>query len=1315
MLKPDIPANELARLLALARYEVLDTVSEQEFDDITLLASQVCEVPIALISLVDGNRQWFKSRVGLDATETPRDISFCGHAILQDELFEVSNAPEDSRFVDNPLVTDAPDIRFYAGMPIINNEGLALGTLCVIDSNPHTLSSKQRETLAVLARQVMRLLEARIATKQLLWLSEDVNKKALFKSALLASAADGIISTSPEGVILTFNQAAERLLGYSPDELIGVNHLSIFHDAEEIFNKAAVLSQEFNETIAPNFDALVYKARLGLVDINEWNYIHKSGNKVPVRLAVSAMRDEQNNIIGYIIIASDISERKKQERALFTASSQLEASLEAIPDLVWMKNMEGEFLRCNRSFERFLGTDKPNVIGKTDYDFFDKESADFFRLHDKKACSQDFPLITEEWLTFNDGYYGLFEVTKTGIKDINGALIGTLGIAHDITERKNVELKIQRQREAMRALNDISSQTIQIDFEKQLREALIVAAKYLGMEFGVLSKLQGESCLIEVQVSPPDTIYDGLEYPFEDTYTSLLFQTEEISFVEQMKISQYANHRCYSLMGFESFIGLPLSVEGQRFGLIFLSNQVHFNGFDITIIDFVHLFSRLVVNLIRRNNLSLEITKGNERLDLALKGANLGLWDLDVPTGKTFYNARWAEMLGFELLEIEQTKFAFEKLLHPDDKAEVLAALEAHFKGETADFSLEFRMLHKNGSWVWVHDHGRVMERTAEGAPIRVLGTHMDISKRKATELIVNSNAELLRRTNEMAKVGGWELNLATKNVYWSEGVKHIFEVEDDYLPEMNGLINFFTTECKGLINSAVSNAMENGLAWDLELEIITAKQVHKWVKTQGNAEYEDGKISRLVGAFQDITQQKKADDAIKKLAFYDVLTQLPNRRLLLDRLDRALLTSARSQYYGALIFIDLDNFKNLNDTLGHDVGDALLKQVAVRLQSCLRDCDTVARFGGDEFVVMLENLHSIPPEAKKQVEIVGTKILLALNQPYEIVPQGYYSTPSLGATIFLGKNDSIDEALKRADIAMYQAKSAGRNCLRFFDPKLQANVDTKAILVDALRHGIGNNQFVLHYQPQINRAGELTGAEALVRWNHPQKGMVSPVDFIPLAEEMGLILPLGKLVLETGCKQLVAWAKSADTEHLNLSINVSARQFYQSDFVEQVLHVLSSTNVNPQRLKLELTESMLVNDVDDVISKMNLLQSAGIRFSLDDFGTGFSSLSYLKQLPLYQLKIDKSFVQDVLSDQNDAVIARTIVALANSLGLSVIAEGVEDEGQRDFLEEIGCYEYQGYLYSRPLSIEDFEEYRKELKQIDIERLLHTARLIADG
>lgn len=441
------------------------------------------------------------------------------------------------------------------------------------------------------------------------------------------------------------------------------------------------------------------------------------------------------------------------------------------------------------------------------------------------------------------------------------------------------------------------------------------------------------------------------------------------------------------------------------------------------------------------------------------------------------------------------------------------------------------------------------------------------------------------------------------------------------------------------------------------------------------------------------------AKDEVAQLAFYDSLTQLPNKRLLMDRLKQSLLQSQRDHCFGALLFIDLDDFKNLNETLGHELGDQLLKTAARRLTRCLREMDTVARMGGDEFVVMLDQLETDSNAAMLQIETVGDKIIEALNQPYQLNGQEYFNTPTLGATLFNGLTDQADEVLKRADIAMYQAKSAGKNCLRFFDQHIQASLMQKARLEEDLRTAIKENEFELYYQPQVNYSGRVTGAEALIRWTHPVRGIVSPMEFIPIAEKTGQIIEIGHWVLETACAQLADWGKDRATSHLHLAINVSARQFQQPDFVLQVLQACRDANINPSLLKLELTESMLVNDVDDVITKMTQLGDQGVTFSLDDFGTGFSSLSYLKQLPLNQLKIDKSFVRDVLSDNNDAVIARTIVALANSLGLKVIAEGVEDEGQRKFLTMNGCYEYQGYLFSKPLTIDHFNEYFKESRK----------------
>jgi diguanylate cyclase (GGDEF)-like protein/PAS domain S-box-containing protein len=442
--------------------------------------------------------------------------------------------------------------------------------------------------------------------------------------------------------------------------------------------------------------------------------------------------------------------------------------------------------------------------------------------------------------------------------------------------------------------------------------------------------------------------------------------------------------------------------------------------------------------------------------------------------------------------------------------------------------------------------------------------------------------------------------------------------------------------------------------------------------------------VTHYVSTLTDITKRKAAENEIQHLAFYDPLTRLPNRRLLLDRLQHAMSSSARNDRAGALLFIDLDNFKTLNDTLGHDKGDLLLQGVAERLLSSVRDDDTVARLGGDEFVVMLENLSLQEEEAGAQTKSIGEKILAALNQPYDLCGHDYHSTPSIGVTLFMGHENSIEELLKRADLAMYQSKAAGRNTLRFFDPEMQLIVNTRATLEAELREAIRQNQFALHYQAQIDGTGQQIGAEALVRWQHPQRGLVAPADFIPLAEETGLILPLGHWVLETACLQLVAWANEPAMAHLCVAVNLSALQCRQTNFVDQVLAVLKQTGANPNKLKLELTESLLLDNVEDMATKMSSLKAHGISFSLDDFGTGYSSLSYLKRLPLDQLKIDQSFVRDLLTDSNDAVIARTIVALANSLGLAVIAEGVETQEQRDCLAAQGCHHYQGYLFGRP-------------------------------
>ncbi len=440
-----------------------------------------------------------------------------------------------------------------------------------------------------------------------------------------------------------------------------------------------------------------------------------------------------------------------------------------------------------------------------------------------------------------------------------------------------------------------------------------------------------------------------------------------------------------------------------------------------------------------------------------------------------------------------------------------------------------------------------------------------------------------------------------------------------------------------------------------------------------------------------DITERKAAEEQIQRLAFFDPLTNLPNRRLMMDRLDQAMAACARHQRLGALLFIDLDNFKTINDTHGHDKGDLLLKQVGTRLVDCVRDGDTVARLGGDEFVVMLEDLSGNAIEAAPQAEAVGRKIMAALNETYDIRPLSFHCSPSMGITLFGTQQENIEEPIKRADMAMYQAKAAGRNTIRFYDPRMQAMVAARAAMERDLRLGLQLNQFVLHYQLQVQRGGRVTGVEVLLRWLQPERGLVPPGEFIALAEETGLIVPLGERILDMACEQLARWAAQPAMAHLTLSVNVSPRQFQQDNFVSQVLGALERAQAPAQRLKLEITENLLIANVDEVIAKMTALKARGVGFSLDDFGTGYSSLSYLKRLPLDQLKIDQGFVRDILVDANDAAIARMVIVLAESLGLEVMAEGVETLEQQQALQAQGCHAYQGYLYSRPLPLEDFE------------------------
>lgn len=514
--------------------------------------------------------------------------------------------------------------------------------------------------------------------------------------------------------------------------------------------------------------------------------------------------------------------------------------------------------------------------------------------------------------------------------------------------------------------------------------------------------------------------------------------------------------------------------------------------------------------------------------------------------------------------------------------------------------------------------------------------------------------------------------------------------------------------DMKLLNDSSVHSALKNALAGEIGFYegeyFATYSDTKLWIElTCAPSRNEQGNIVGGIAIVQDTSERKASADEIRNLAFYDPLTALPNRRLLIDRLQHAIASVLRHHRTGALLFIDLDNFKSLNDNLGHDMGDKFLREVAARLYSCVRAGDTVARIGGDEFVIILEDLSEQAWLAAEQTEIIGEKLLLALNQSYAFDSHEYHSSSSIGVTLLNGDGRGTEELMKQADIAMYQAKKAGGNTLRFFDPQMQDLINSRALLENELRHALEKQQFLLHYQAQVDGKNRILAAEVLLRWQHPERGLLMPDEFIHLAEETGLILPIGKWVVDQACAQLKAWQAHEATRDLLLSVNISAKQFRQVDFVAQMRAAISRYAINPARLKLEITEGMLLENVEAVIVTMNVLKGIGIHFSLDDFGTGYSSLQYLKRLPLNQVKIDQSFVRDLATNNSDKVIVRTIITMAKSMDLEIIAEGVETETQRALLLKKGCHHYQGYYFSRPIPLADFEQLLKAKTLVPVE------------
>jgi len=710
--------------------------------------------------------------------------------------------------------------------------------------------------------------------------------------------------------------------------------------------------------------------------------------------------------------------------------------------------------------------------------------------------------------------------------------------------------------------------------------------------------------------------------------------------------------------------------------------EVHSSPLDV---DGQSLLFSIIHDITERQHAEAELRRNQDMLNEAQRLGQLGSWELDLVSGEL----RWSDEV-YRIFELDMAHFSpsyenFLNVIHPDDRDKVNQAYTQSLK-DRQPYDIEHRLLFADGRVKWVREHCH-SEFDVSGKPLRSVGAVQDVTGQhlaaeqlrisaatfEAQEgiMITDPDANILRVNHAFEALSGYSAEeMIGKNPRILQSGRHDKAFYRDMWSELLSA---------GKWSGEVWDRRKNGEVYPKHMTITAIYDGHH-------------RVTHYVVVSSDISQRKQSEHEIHQLAFYDPLTRLPNRRLLLDRLQQAMAASTRSDRYGALLFLDMDHFKTINDTQGHAMGDLLLIEVACRLQGCVREGDSVARLGGDEFVVVLEDLSSMPDEAATQTELVAEKIRNELDQPYMLKDYECHTTPSIGISMFRGHQESVEDLLRHADVAMYQAKTAGRNVIRFFDPQMQATLDIRTALETDLRRALDKRQFHLHYQVQVDSGGKAVGAEVLLRWKHPERGFVFPDQFIPLTEETGLIVPIGLWVLQTACAQLKAWQHDALTRDLTIAVNVSARQFRQPDFIAQVQRVLLETGARPSHLKLELTESTVLENVEDTIASMRELKLLGLSFSMDDFGTGYSSLQYLKRLPLDQIKIDRSFVRDIASDPNDAAIVQTIIAMTRALGLNVIAEGVETGAQWDFLDRHGCHAFQGYLFGKPLPLEQFTE-----------------------
>ena len=978
----------------------------------------------------------------------------------------------------------------------------------------------------------------------------------------------------------------------------------------------------------------------------------------------------------------DLSRFKATEEALRASQSFLRLVLDTIPVRVFWKDTQSRYLGCNRAYANDAGLPTTAAItGLLDEDLPWTANAELYRADDRTVMRDGgrARIDVERPLVDARGVQHWLETTKVPLLDAQGAVIGVLGTFHDITERH----------QKLRELNTLAAAFTTGTGPRLLMALAKAAAELSGARWAFVAKLTDDGTQAVITASyPPEFADQGLIYPLRGTPCEYA-KHDGVYLVQSGVQSAYPDDEMLTALDVQAYAGRCLQDnEGRAIGLLVLLHDQALPE-TATLRSVLELIAINANAEFAREQRERELIKQRQRLDIALASGQQGLWEWD--------------LAGDKLTSLETGHGSEVDRLLPSSGAVLWAQVEpagrrllkqtlvAYLRGRHAIFEQEVCVRLADDTARWVLLRGKTVEFDTQGKALRMTGTHTDVTSMKTAEIALEQARHFL----------GTVIDTIPQAVYWKDQDSRYLGCNKTYA-NLAGLRD--PSEIEGLTDRELPwQALALRILGE-DGDILSGRQAH--ITTQdcvSNSPAEDvwlekhkvpfrgpdGRIMGILGTTHDITARKRAEAEIEQLVYFDPLTHLPNRRYFKDRLEAALALARRHESAGALLYLDIDHFKKINDTLGHPMGDRLLVDVGARIKGPLRKEDVVARIGGDEFVIILGNLSVDPQHCAQQARAVAHKIRRDLSRPFVIDDHELYVTCTTGIAVFPEHHDSTDELLKMADAAMYRGKTEGRNTVFFFDPELLAEAKDRLHIETLLRNAIDRGELSLHYQPQVDAKGNLVGAEALMRWHHPVLGNVSPARFIPIAEEAGLIDELGLWAIKEALAALARWHAAGIAGH-HLAVNVSQRQFSSPRFVQDVIEALGVAVVPRGSLALELTESAAAEHVEDTIAKMKQLQAAGVSFAIDDFGVGYSSLCYLAQLPIQQLKIDRSFIIDVEHDRTKSAIIATLLTLGENLGLTVVAEGVETLAQWQHLVARGCCIFQGYLLSHPLAEADF-------------------------